>query len=66
MCYFDFTGFGNWRHSGTNPLDKYLKPPPNYDYSLKSPVKDGWICPICKKGKAPFITECGCKDKKES
>jgi hypothetical protein len=29
--------------------------------SLPTPVKVGWVCPLCKKSNSPHINQCDCK-----
>lgn len=40
------------------PLIEQTTPinPPSF-----APVNKGWICPVCGRGNAPFVTQCPCR-----
>ncbi len=48
---------GNW--------DRRLKiPAPPYKFT-PNPSHEGWTCPVCKMGNAPFAMKCGhCDDER--
>ena len=42
--------------------DLHKEMPPPYEGSLRTPVQQGWLCPACGCGNAPWAATCGkCK-----
>lgn len=60
----DYTGFGNYRCLECNhALNDLVNRPSNCDIPLPQGFgkQEGWICPVCGRGVAPWIDVCPCQ-----